>query len=79
MPRGEDRFRDCGVLAETLSRLIDGSMVAAHGTRKTGLARSARAKAAVWLKLAAAGECAKKLPDWSRAGLPSRKRPASSD
>ncbi len=41
-------------LAETLSLLIDGAIVAAHGTRATGSARSARATAATLLKLAAA-------------------------
>ena len=39
-------------LAETLSLLIDGAIVAAHGTRETGSARSARATAATLLKLA---------------------------
>jgi AcrR family transcriptional regulator len=42
-----------GALAETLSLLIDGAIVAAHGTRETGSARSARASAAALLKLAA--------------------------
>ncbi len=41
-------------LSETLSLLIDGAIVAAHGTRKTGSARSARATAAILLKLATA-------------------------
>jgi AcrR family transcriptional regulator len=45
--------KDPGALAETLSLLIDGSIVVARGTRETGLARSARAKAAVLLKWAA--------------------------
>ena len=39
-------------LAETLSLLIDGAIVAAHGTRETGSAASARATAAILLKLA---------------------------
>ncbi len=38
-------------LAETLSLLIDGAIVAAHGARETGSARSARATAAALLKL----------------------------
>ncbi len=41
-------------LAETLSLLIDGAIVAAHGARETGSARSARATAAALLKLATA-------------------------
>lgn len=39
-------------LAETLSLLIDGAIVAAHGSGETGSARSARATAATLLKLA---------------------------
>ena len=39
-------------LAETLSLLIDGAIVAAHGTRETGSAQSARTTAATLLKLA---------------------------
>lgn len=39
-------------LAEAFSLLIDGAIVAAHGTRETGSARSARATAAILLKLA---------------------------
>lgn len=46
--------KDPDALAETLSLLIDGAIVAAHGTRETGSARSARATAAALLKLAAA-------------------------
>ena len=46
--------KDPGGLAETLSLLIDGAIVAAHGTRETGSARSARVTAAVLLKQAAA-------------------------
>ncbi|MBL9204949.1 MAG: TetR/AcrR family transcriptional regulator [Opitutaceae bacterium] len=44
--------RNPAALAETLSLLIDGAIVAAHGTRETGSARSARATAAALLKLA---------------------------
>ncbi len=41
-------------LAETLSLLIDGAIVAAHGARETGSARAARTTAAALLKLATA-------------------------
>jgi AcrR family transcriptional regulator len=46
--------RDPAALAETISLLIDGAIVTAHGTRETGSARSARTAAAGLLKLAAA-------------------------
>ncbi len=41
-------------LADTLSLLIDGAIVAAHGTREIASARSARSTAAQLLKLATA-------------------------
>lgn len=46
--------RSPGGLAEALSLLIDGAIVAAHGTREVGSAQSARTTAAALLKLAAA-------------------------
>lgn len=45
---------DAAALAETLSLLIDGAIVAAHATRSTGPAVSARGTAAALLKLASA-------------------------
>lgn len=46
--------RDPAALADTLSLLIDGAIVAAHGTRSPVSARVARATAATLLKLATA-------------------------